>query len=140
MGQRSFFRFRFAAAGVALALLLFASCATAAPRAETRTGLDYTDPATLQQLVEQGGQDYLLLDVRTPAEFASGHIPTAQNLPYDQIIDSPPSGEKDRLVITYCASGRRAEIAKDALETLGFTNVVNFGAVGDYPGSLVTGK
>ncbi len=46
---------------------------------------DYTDPAVLKNLVESGSTDYLLIDVRTPEEYASGHIPTAVNIPYDVI-------------------------------------------------------
>ena len=127
------------ALGAVSILLVLTSCVTTAPPAAAQKSVDVTVPANLARLVTQGGSHYLLLAVRTPAEYASGHIPTARNLPYDQIAENPPAVDKSLLVITYCASGHRAEIAKKALESLGFTNVVNFGAMSRFPGKLVTG-
>lgn len=123
-----------------LAAGVIASCAAAPRAAESPTQADYTRPADLAQLIERGAPNYVLLDVRTPAEYSSGHIPTAQNLPYDQIADRLPSWDRSTLVVTYCASGRRAQIAKETLEKLGFRNVVNFGGVGNWDADLVTGE
>ncbi len=128
---------RFIAAEVVLLSLLFSACATAAPRSETR---DYTDPSNLAALITGDSSQYILLDVRTAEEFSGGHIPTAQNLPYDQIMANRPTWDRNKLVITYCASGHRAAIARDALLTLGFTDVVNFGGVGRWEGDLIKGK
>lgn len=67
----------------------------------------------------------LILDVRTPGEFASGHIPGALNIPYDQLggrlseIDAEPGDE----IVVHCESGRRAEVAADLLREAGYPNV-----------------
>jgi len=71
-----------------------------------------------------------LIDVRTPAEFAEGHLDGAINVPVElptftaQIALLDPT--MDYLV--YCRTGRRAEIAIDYMETLGFS-AVNLGSV-----------
>ncbi|HUX20537.1 MAG TPA: rhodanese-like domain-containing protein [Spirochaetia bacterium] len=117
-----------------LLLIVVAGCASE-PRAS-----DYLTPSRLAQLVSEGSTSYLLLDVRTPGEFASGHIPTAVNVPVDRIREGMMSAAKDEIVIVYCASGARASIAEKALLGLGFTNVANFGAIGRWPGELTKGS
>jgi rhodanese-related sulfurtransferase len=99
----------------------------------------YADPAALKELVEEGEREFIVVDVRTPAEYRSGHIPGAVNIDYREIGQRPPEVDKDTLVVTYCRSGARASHAQATLEQLGFENVVNFGAASSWPGDLVTG-
>jgi rhodanese-related sulfurtransferase len=120
-------------ATVLLAISL-ASCAS------ERNSADYTREADLAQLIDRGSGGYVLLDVRSPAEYASGHIPTAVNIPYDTIGPNSLAADKGELVITYCVSGRRASIAETTLRSLGYTNVVNFGGIGKWTGKLVEGE
>ncbi len=67
----------------------------------------------------------LLLDVRTPEEFAQGHIPGALLVPIQELTSR--AGElapfKSRGVVTYCESGRRAASAAEILRGAGFQNV-----------------
>jgi phage shock protein E len=68
----------------------------------------------------------LLIDVRSPEEYARGHLPEAVNIPHDQILAM--SGfikDKSRDVILYCVSGRRAGKAQAELKSLGFNQVHN---------------
>ena len=113
-----------------LVMVVEAGCASA-PRAGS-----YLEPARLAGLVSQSKITYTLLDVRTPQEFAAGHIPTAQNLPVDRIRSDTTPWAKDSMIIVYCASGARASIAEERLIGLGFTNVANFGAIGSWQGDL----
>jgi phage shock protein E len=103
----------------------------------------YTDPAKLAALIDQRKEKdavaYLLVDVRTPAEYQSGHIPTAANIPVSDIGAKPPTDKKDALVVVYCRSGARSAAAKQTLERLGYTNVVDFGSVSRWTGALVKG-
>jgi len=103
----------------------------------------YADPAKLAALIdgrkEKDATPYLLVDVRTPEEYASGHIPTAVNVPVTDIGAKPPTDKKDALIIVYCRSGGRSASARQTLERLGYTNVVDFGAVSRWTGTLVTG-
>jgi len=68
---------------------------------------------------------FLLLDVRSAEEFASGHIPGAINMSHSIVADnlSKLSQYKNELVIVYCRSGRRAGVAENILKNAGFTNV-----------------
>ena len=99
----------------------------------------YRVPANLVELVEDGEGDFIIVDVRTPAEYRAGHIPGAVNIDYREIGERPPQVDRDALVVTYCRSGARASRAQATLERMGFENVVNFGGVASWPEELVTG-
>jgi rhodanese-related sulfurtransferase len=79
------------------------------------------DGATARKLVASGVK---VVDVRTPAEFAAGHVPGAINIPFDEVAArhaevGPPSTP----VLVYCKTGRRSEIAARALRDRGFTGI-----------------
>lgn len=99
-------------------------------------GLPDRDAALAHRLVEEEGA--LLLDVRTPDEFAAGHIDGARNVPHDQVearideIEAMVEGDKDTPIVVYCRSGRRAGIAKDALRKRGFGRITNLGGMSDW--------
>ena len=81
---------------------------------------------------------FVLLDVRTPEEFAEGHIAGAVLLPYDQ-VEQKAAGmlpEKEKPIIVYCRSGRRSAIAADALRGLGYKDVKDFGGISRWQGAL----
>jgi rhodanese-related sulfurtransferase len=67
----------------------------------------------------------LLLDVRSPEEYAEGHIPGAVNIPYDALPDRLDEVErwKNRGIVVYCRTGRRAGIAEETLVAAGFSKV-----------------
>ena len=91
--------------------------------------VDYTDPAELNSLIEGQDREYILIDVRTKAEYDSGYIPTAINIPYNILADNLPTEDKDARIIVYCRSGSRSNIALNMLLDLGFKNVVDFGGI-----------
>ncbi|MDD5028624.1 MAG: rhodanese-like domain-containing protein [Rhodoferax sp.] len=71
-------------------------------------------------------QGALLVDVRTPAEFARGHAPGAVLIPLDQIGQRLGElGAKDRPIALICRSGNRSGQAQSILEQAGFTKTVN---------------
>lgn len=76
--------------------------------------------------------DVVVLDVRTPAEFAAGHVPGARNVSHDQLEGR--LGELGELrgkdVVLYCRSGRRSALAADVLRKAGFTQLLHLD--GDY--------
>lgn len=98
----------------------------------------YRDPARLAELIEGNQLSHVLVDVRTPEEYAAGHIPTAVNIPVTEIADHPPGKGKSGLIIVYCRSGARSAKAKTILTDLGFTDVVDFGSVSRWTGTLVS--
>lgn len=78
-----------------------------------------------------------LVDVRSPEEYRSGHIPGALSLPLDgldRIAGLIPG--KDDTIYAYCASGARSGMAAGMLGRMGYTNVTNIGGIVSYPGAL----
>ena len=78
---------------------------------------------------------YIILDVREQDEYAAGHIPGAILIPYTQIEEKADEmlPDKDQLILVYCRSGRRSKIAAEALVELGYTNILEFGGILDWP-------
>lgn len=90
--------------------------------------------------IMQTEENYVILDVRTAQEFASGHIPGAALLP-NEIIgteDIPLLPDKDQLILVYCRSGNRSKQAAEKLAQLGYTNIVEFGGINSWTGEIVT--
>ena len=81
--------------------------------------------AEARALVDRGA---LLVDVRTPGEFAADGIKGAVNIPYDQVeARAGELGAKDRPMVLYCHSGRRSSIAASTLSRLGYSAVYDLG-------------
>ncbi len=74
----------------------------------------------------------LVIDVRSPGEFNSGHLPAAINLPLDEIETALPRRVKDKnqVLLLHCQSGMRSGAAKGKLNSLGYANVFNLGSYG----------
>lgn len=81
-----------------------------------------------------------LVDVRSPEEYASGHIPAALSIPHYAIAQTPPPVAKETLVVLYCQTGSRSIVARSQLRRLGYTNVVNFGPLRRWRGELIRGR
>lgn len=79
--------------------------------------------------------DYVILDVRTQAEYDQGHIPGAILIPHDTVATAAEDAlpDKDQLILVYCRSGNRSKQASQALVDLGYTNVVEFGGINSWP-------
>lgn len=83
--------------------------------------------------------DYIILDVRTQAEYDTGHIAGALLLPNENIgtedIEMLP--DKAQLILIYCRSGNRSKQASEKLVKLGYTSIYEFGGVNDWIYGLV---
>lgn len=75
-------------------------------------------------LVKQGA---VILDVRSKGEYQGGHIKGSINIPLDSLGNQVSKFEKDKPIITCCASGMRSASAKSILKSKGFTAVYNGG-------------
>ena len=119
-----------------LVALLLAGCA--APAEEITYRQVNMDEAITMMDKESG---YIILDVRTPEEFADKHIPGAINVANETIgtDEIPELPDKDQLILVYCRSGNRSKQASEKLALLGYTNIVEFGGINDWPGEIVTG-
>jgi rhodanese-related sulfurtransferase len=103
-----------------LVVLLVASGCTAADEPQVKQ-------LSQQEFLSAPPAGALILDVRTEAEFSSGHVPGAINISHDELpsrLSDLDSGT-DRPVVVYCRSGKRAGIATAVLLDAGYTNVLH---------------
>jgi rhodanese-related sulfurtransferase len=76
-------------------------------------------------LVKQGA---IILDVRSKGEYAGGHIKGSINISVDTLSNQLKQLDKNKTIITCCASGMRSASAKSMLKSNGFPEVHNGGA------------
>ena len=120
-----------------LSVLFLAGCALPAGQEVSYRQISMDEAITMME--EESS--YIILDVRTPEEFADKHIPGAINIPNETISteEIPELPDKDQLILVYCRSGNRSKQASEKLAALGYTNIVEFGGINDWPGETVTG-
>lgn len=85
-------------------------------------------------------KDYIILDTRTQEEYDQGHIPGAILIPDTEILARAEEilTDKDQLILVYCRSGRRSKLASADLAALGYTYILEFGGIIDWPYETVT--
>lgn len=101
---------------IAVSTLLFAACA---PKFPTLT------PDEFAQAISQS--DIVLVDVRTPEEFAAGHIAGAINIDWRDSAFANQAAEhldKSKTIAIYCKAGRRSHAAAGKLYSMGYKNIV----------------
>ena len=86
------------------------------------------------------GDTIVILDVRTKEEYDAGHIAGAILVPNETIVDKQPEllPDLDAEILVYCRSGNRSAQAAKKLIAIGYTNVVDFGGIIDWPYEVVT--
>lgn len=86
-----------------------------------------------EQAMKPGLTGTILLDVRSPEEYASGHLEGARNIPHDRIEAEIAAAVPDKTaqVVLYCRSGRRADTALKAMRAMGYEDVSNYGGLED---------
>ena len=121
-----------------LSVLFLAGCALPAGQEVSYRQINMDEAITMME--EESG--YIVLDVRTPEEFTDKHIPGAINIPNETISteEIPELPDKDQLILVYCRSGNRSKQASEKLAKLGYTNVVEFGGIIDWPGETETNE
>jgi phage shock protein E len=90
-------------------------------------------PDALLERARAADESFVIVDVRTPAEFAQGHVPGAINLPVDQVTNrlGELNSAKNKDVVLYCRSGKRAGQAAEVLKSNGFNKLLHM--EGDMP-------
>lgn len=108
--------------GILVLLVLTWGCATALP--------PYVNDLNAQQTKElitarAGDADFVILDIRTPAEFARGHLVAAVSIDYysPQFKSFLAGLERDKDYLVYCRSGHRSRKALRILDELGFRRI-----------------
>lgn len=120
---------------IMIAIIFFAGCSAEVDK------VDYKQITTEEAIAMMSEEtDYIILDVRTPEEFESGHIKDAINLPNEMIGEKEIAElpDKEQLIMIYCRSGNRSKQAADKLVKLGYTSIVEFGGINTWTGKFVT--
>lgn len=83
-------------------------------------------------------ENYIILDVRTQAEYNQGHIPNAICIPNETIDENVVNKlpDKNQMILVYCRSGNRSKQAAEKLKKLGYTNLIEFGGIIDWKGEI----
>ena len=130
LGKPARRRSRGALTALALVLgiaFLVSGCATTSSAA---AGVTEVDAQGFLAAAAQPG--VVVVDVRSPEEFASGHLPGALNINVeaDDFADRIAQLDPATQTLVYCRSGRRSTIAAGLMSEAGFTNIVNFSSGG----------
>jgi rhodanese-related sulfurtransferase len=116
---------------VALPFLLLAACAPSAAIEAPVASSQLISPAEyVEEFKDSVG--HILIDVRTPEEFDSGHIPGAINIPVEELpqrLDEVPQGTP---IVVYCRSGNRSATAAGILTGNGYSPVYDLGGIQDW--------
>jgi len=116
-------------------IAIAAAVALSMPASATNKDVGNEEFARLQ------GSGAMVVDVRTEAEFAGGHIPGAVNVPVDQIQEAAAAWDKSKPVALYCATGGRSASAAGYLAGQGFREVYNLKAgIAAWNGETVAGS
>ena len=121
---------------ILMVMLLLVGCSTPAESGSYRQ-INTSDAIAMME--EE--TNYIILDVRTAEEFKEKRIPGAINIPNETIgtEEIPELPDKEQLILVYCRSGNRSKQASEKLTALGYTNIVEFGGINDWPGETVSG-
>lgn len=91
---------------------------------------------TPREAAQAMGQEpnHVLVDVRSPEEYAAGHVAEAISLPVDRIAQEAPEKlpDKNKLILLCCRSGMRSRRAAQQLAQMGYTHLGAFGGVDDW--------
>ena len=79
----------------------------------------------------------VLLDVRTPEEYAAGHIPGSRNVPLDELHRSELPEDPGTPLFVCCLSGARSRQAALLLRQAGYSDVTDLGGIQHYHGKVV---
>jgi putative phage shock protein E len=103
--------------------------------AEQFTSISMDEAAKLMEMEK----DFILVDVRRPDEYKSGHIPGAVLLTNETITEESAARilkNKNQKILVYCRSGQRSRVAAGKLSSMGYTNVVNIGGIMSWKGKI----
>lgn len=97
--------------------------------AQDAAAIQAISPAAYQQQFAEADAEHLLIDVRTPEEFAGGHIEGALNIPVEALagrLGEVPTGQP---IVVYCRSGNRSATASQILADAGYSGIYDLGGL-----------
>lgn len=93
---------------------------------------------SMEEAMDSRDEQVVVVDVRTPEEYESGHITGAINLPLDEIQKGNVDvlEDLDQTYYIYCRSGNRSQDASAKLVSLGYRQIVEIGGIQSYTGDI----
>ena len=120
---------------LAALIMLVAACsdgagtATIAPSGDREASFEVATPPQAAAIIDSrlGSDGFVLLDVRTPEEYAEGHIAGSENVDFYEPAFADNIGQLDRdaSYVVYCRSGNRSGQTTELMRQLGFTDVTD---------------
>ena len=141
-------------AGIAAAVLALTACSggqgnasgtetpkTAAQKAEAQASQYVKFKPEEAKEVMDSDDALIVVDVRTPEEYADSRIGDAINIPVEDIGEEMPEElpDLDAKIMVYCRSGVRSKNAAEKLLGLGYKNIIDIGGIKDWPYETVSG-
>lgn len=102
-------------------------------------GQDIRTAEGLRKLIERKDPRFVIVDVRSAAEHAAGHIPTAINIPDGNTAGMASPPPRDKFLVVYCFGGRKSPGAGEKLLADGYRHVFVWGGIVDWPYPKDTG-
>ena len=125
---------------IILFLLILSPCTAKSPQKKESIMPTFTSISMEEGLkLMASDNNFILLDVRTPEEFAAGHIPGALQLTNEIFTKQDAEKllkDKSQTIYVYCRSGRRSKQSSQKLIDFGYTNVIEIGGILDYYGPV----
>ncbi|MBC3898783.1 rhodanese-like domain-containing protein [Acetobacterium malicum] len=119
-------------------VILVAGCSSQEKAKEKAVLVNKITAAEAKVMID-GGEDLVILDVRTQEEYDQGHIENAVLIPDTEISAKAPTvlADQNQTILVYCRTGRRSAEAAKKLVDLGYTHIYDFGGIVDWPYEVV---
>lgn len=119
-------------------VILVAGCSSQEKAKEKAVSVNKITAAEAKVMID-GGEDLVILDVRTQEEYDQGHIENAVLIPDTEISAKAPTvlADQNQTILVYCRTGRRSAEAAKKLVDLGYTHIYDFGGIVDWPYEVV---
>jgi phage shock protein E len=114
---------------VSIVMLMIAACSPASQSSATVQNLS---PSQYVADFSEAQTAHLLVDVRTPEEYASGHIAGSVNIPLQELQSRMSEIPSNQAVVLYCRSGNRSGQAATLLRDAGYTQIYDLGGIIDW--------
>lgn len=120
---------------VLLLLVMLFTIAACAPTSDSAATIQNISPSEYVAEFSEAQTAHLLVDVRTPEEYASGHIAGSVNIPLQELQSRMSEIPTNQAVVLYCRSGNRSGQAANLLRDAGYTQIYDLGGIIDWAAS-----
>ena len=123
---------------IVLAFFLLKKANNTEPSTQDASGYATLTPLQAKKRMDKE-KDIIILDVRTPMEYAEGHLPNNILIPFNDLETkaSKKLPDKETTIFVYCARGDKSRAASKKLVFLGYTKIFNIGGINEWPYEII---